>query len=148
MLAKGLLKCFWLLSGFFIQGCGEGAVTAPIENITGTYSLEAVTVKYSNGATITEKDISVSGTMKIGTDTLRQSLVINNTPVTVGGHYSITYSRGTNAGILHITESSRTSDISFSISDNILTTYSGVVSLESGLTFEEWDVWEKISDLN
>lgn len=145
---------FYLLIIFFLfQGCGGGGddssgstVTPPAENITGTYTLRAFTVKYSNGVTITDKDVSYSGTMKIGSQSISQSFVINNTPISVSGTYVITYTQGTSDGNFRVTDTTGTHDIPFSISGNLLATYSGVVTLGSGATFEEWDSWEKTSN--
>jgi hypothetical protein len=53
---------------------------------------------------------------------------------------------GTGDGTFHITDSSGTYDELFSISDNTLSIYSGVVPLEDGRTVEEFDTWEKTSD--
>lgn len=132
-------------------GCGGGgggnsAITPPTQAITGTYSLKAFTIKYSNGITITEKDVSASGTMKIGPTTISQSMVLNNNPIAMSGTYSITYTNGTTTGILRITDTSGTHSVFFSIAGNDLTTYSGVVRLNSTTTAEEWDTWTKNSD--
>lgn len=121
-------------------------VTPPAQDITGTYSLKAFTIKFSNGLTLTEKNVSVSGAMYIGPNTISQSIIVNNNPVTLSGTYSITYTSGTTEGLLHITDSSGTHDVSFTISGNDLTTYSGVLPVNSTTTAEEWDTWEKNSD--
>jgi len=126
---------------------GFESTTPPTQSITGTYSLKAFTVKYSNGVIMTEKDASASGTMKIGASTISQSMTLNGVSAGMSGSYSITYGNGTTAGALNVTNYSGThSHLSFSISGNDLTTYSGVVSLNSTITFEEWDIWEKNSD--
>ncbi len=44
---------------------------------------------------------------------------------------------------MHIKDATGNHDGSFSISGNELTTYSGVMDLGGGITFEEWDTWEK-----
>ena len=158
-------KLFCLLIVLFLIGCGGSGgggssspapapapvtVTSPSEDLTGTYSLTGFTVSYSNGQTLTEHSSGVtswSGTMKIGSPTFTQSMAINNTPVAMQGTATVTWQNSTN-GIAHVTEQSGTKhDVSFSISGNSLTTYSGVVqSSTPGLTFQEWDYWLKVSD--
>ena len=84
--------------------------------------------------------------MKIGSAYFTQSIVVNNTPVAMTGTATITWLTST-SGIVHVTDQSGTHDLSFSISGNYLTTYSGIVQTSTpGLTFEEWDVWLKVSD--
>ena len=84
--------------------------------------------------------------MKLGTETMGQSIVINNTTVKASGTYTITYTKETTEGIFHVTDATGNHDVSFTISGNKLTTYSGVVNLGGGITYEEWDTWEKESD--
>jgi hypothetical protein len=124
-------------------------VTPPTQNIVGTYSLRSFIIKYSDGGTVTEKNFpSFSGTMKFGANTYSQSGALGDVSSWSNtGTYSITYTQGTSAGIFHITDSSGTYDVSFSISGNILTTDTGILPSESGLTFEEWITWEKTSDV-
>jgi len=123
-------------------------LTPPTQNIVGTYSLRSFIIKYSDGVTMTEKNFpSFSGTMKFGANTYSQSGALGEASWSNSGTYSITYTQGTSAGIFHITDSSGTHDTSFSISGNILTTYTGILPLENGLTYEEWDTWEKTSDV-
>jgi hypothetical protein len=81
--------------------------------------------------------------MKIGPETISQSITINKTTVRPSGTYTITYTNGTSEGIMHIKDATGNHDGSFSISGNELTTYSGVMDLGGGITFEEWDTWEK-----
>jgi len=124
-------------------------VTPPTQNITGTYTIAGFIVKYSNGTIYTEKNFSqFSGTMKIGMNTLSQSVSLNNTPSAVSATYSITYTQGTSVGTLHFTEDSgKKHDASFVITNNNFETYSGIVSASNGLTYEEWDIWVKTSDI-
>ena len=125
-------------------------LTPPAKNIVGTYVLRGFIERYSDGETVTQDDFSsFSGTMVIGTDMISQSWVVNDeSPVESTTTYSIEYTDGTSVGIFHLTDSSGTYyyDVSFSISDNTLSIYSGVVPLEDGRTVEELDTWEKTSD--
>ena len=123
-------------------------VTPPAKNIMGTYVLRGFIERYSDGETVTQDDFSsFSGTMVIRADTISQSWVVNDeSPVDSTVSYSITYPVGTGDGTFHITDSSGTYDELFSISDNTLSIYSGVVPLEDGRTVEEFDTWEKTSD--
>ncbi len=156
-------------------GCGGGggdseSLTPPSQNITGTYSLKSFTIAYSNGYTLTEKDIPFSATMKLGAETLSISGVYNNIPGSSSGTYSITYTDGTSVGILHFLRSDANGnwaignganglyhagpaspvDMSFSVSGNDITIHSsgGVpsISLNGGITYENWETWEKVSN--
>lgn len=139
-----------------IAGCGGGggdsssvSITPPSQNITGTYMFKSTIVKYSNGITFTEKDLAMSGTMKIGSTTISQSLILNNTPVAVSFPYTSSFNSTTSTGILHVTDASGKHDLTFSISGNDMTTYSGIVTVSNGntsLSFEEWDTWTKIDN--
>lgn len=143
---------FYLLTVVLLfQGCGGGGsdspsstVTPPADNITGTYSLKAVTVGYSNGVIVTEKNVPISGTLKLGSQTFSVSITINNNTISTAGTCSVTYTQGRNAGIVHLTNSTGTANQQFSISGNQLTMYSTGES--NGLRYEEWDIWEKTSD--
>jgi hypothetical protein len=123
-------------------------LTPPAKNIVGTYVLRGFIERYSDGETVTQDDFSsFSGTMVIGADTISQSWVVNDeSPVDSTGTYSIIYPVGTGDGTFHITDSSGTYDLLFTISGNTLSIYSGVVPLEDGRTVEELDTWEKTSD--
>jgi hypothetical protein len=148
-----------LILGISLYGCGGGggdgdggspAVTPPNEDLTGTYSLTAFTVKFSDGTIVDQNSSTItswSGTMKIGDTTFTQSFVINDTPIALTGTATITWTSST-TGIAHVTEQSGLEhDVYFSISGNDLTTYSGIIqSGTPGLTFEEWDYWLKVSD--
>jgi hypothetical protein len=106
------------------------------------------TVENSNGITFTEHSpevINWSGTMTIGTTTTTQSIVLNDTPVSVTGAYTVTWKDDT-SGTFHLIDQSGAHDVSFTISGNNLTTYSGILDAGGGFTFEEWDYWVKVSD--
>jgi hypothetical protein len=137
--------------------CGGGGgggsappVTPPSQSLQGTYSLVGFDLIYSNGTSIDEHSpviTSWSGTMKIGTSTVSQSFVINNTPFAVTGTSTITWITAGATGIAHVTDQSGTHDVAFTISGNNLTTYSGIIeSGTPGITVEEYDHWIKISD--
>jgi len=143
---------------FAMVSCGGGGggggsgppVTPPSQSLQGTYSLTGFQVNYSNGTTIDEHSsviTSWSGTMKIGTDSFSQSIVINNIPLAVSGSATISWITPNVSGIAHVTDPSGSHDVAFTISGNDLSTYSGVVqSGTPGLTFEEYDYWTKVSD--
>jgi len=148
------IAAMFALVGFGCGGGGGGGdtppVTPPSQSLQGTYSLVGFDLDYSNGTTINENSpviTSWSGTMKIGTDTISQSFVINNTPFAATGTATITWTTAGVAGIAHITDQTGTHDVAFTISGNNLTTYSGVMdSGTPGITVEEYDHWNKISD--
>lgn len=146
-------------AAFTMVGCGSGGgdgggiappVTPPGESLQGTYSLTGFQVNYSNGASFNEHSsiiTSWSGTMKIGTNTISQTFVLNGTTGGGSGTLTITWTTDNVAGIAHVTDQSGTHDVAFTISGNDLTTYSGIVqSGTPGLTVEEWDYWTKVSD--
>jgi hypothetical protein len=144
-----MLACLFL----FLPGCSGGGgdsdtVTAPTEDVTGTYELRDFIVRYSDGTIFTEADFdSVSGSLLLGDDTFSQSVVIDDADVSDSGNYSITYTNGTSEGIINSTDSSGTlEEGSFIISDNTVTIYWGVNSDDSGRTYEEWHIWVKTSD--
>jgi hypothetical protein len=142
-------------------GCGGGggtgggapSVTAPSNNLRGTYSFVGFDVNYSNGTTvvtINENSPSItswSGSMEFGENTLTQSFVINNKPSALTGTVTITWTTPGAAGIAHITDELGSHDLPFTISGTTLTTYSGILQYGTpSLTVEEYDYWEKVSD--
>lgn len=145
---------------FAMVSCGGGggggstpSVTAPSRSLQGTYSFVGFDVNYSNGTTVTTINenspviTSWCGTMEFGTNTLSQSFVINNTPTSLTGTVTITWTTEGVAGIAHVTDKLGTHDLPFTISGTNLTTYSGVIKYGApGLTVEEYDYWTKISD--
>ena len=147
------LFMLWLVAALAMASCGGGGgsappVTPPSQSLQGTYTLTGFDVVYSNGTTISENSpliTSWSGTMKIGTSSFSQSIVVNGTPLAVSGSATISWITPGVSGIAHVTDSSGTHDVAFTISGNDLSTYSGVVQ-SGGLTFEEWDYWTKVSD--
>jgi len=146
---------------FAIVGCGGGggsaasepSVTPPSRSLQGTYAFVGFDLEYSNGATkVTFNESSPvlsswSGTMEFGVNTLSQSFVIDNTPISLAGTVTITWITAGVSGIAHVTDASGTHDLRFTISGDTLTTYSGVIPYGSpGLTVEEYDYWIKVSD--
>ena len=160
---KALSVCFYFLVVIFLAiGCGGGGgdggggnivvptVTPPSQSLVGTYKLNGFKINYSNGVTATEKNFtSFSGTMKIVGNRMAQTIVIANNTVNAGGYFSITYTNGTSEGILHITDDigGIKHDASFATSGNLFHVYSGVLRASNGLLYEEWDYWEKTSDV-
>ena len=161
---KGWSMCFYLLTVIMLAvSCGGGGddgggggsnivvptVTPPSQSLVGTYRLNGFKIIYANGVTVTEKNTtSFSGSMEMGINTLTQTFVINGQSIYVPQTgYSITYTKGTSEGILHLTDPSGTKrDGSFAISGNLFHTYTNTGITDTGLTFEEWDYWEKTSD--
>jgi hypothetical protein len=154
-----------LVAVFAMVGCGGGdvasgsaspgtaSITAPSRSLQGTYSFVGFDVNYSNGTivvNVNENSPSItswSGTMEFGTNTLSQSFDINNNPIGLTGTVTITWITEGVAGVAHITDASGTHDLSFTISGDNLTTYSGVIPYGSpGLTVEEYNHWKKVSD--
>jgi len=146
---------------FAMVGCGGGGVgggsetpvTPPSQSLQGTYSFVGFDLEYSNGTTritINENSPAISswsGTMEFGTNTLSQSFVIDNTPISLTGTVTVTWITEGVSGIAHVTDILGTHDLPFTISGNTLTTYSGVIPYGSpGLTVEEYDYWIKVSD--
>lgn len=146
---------------FAMSGCGGGggtagstpSVTAPGQSLEGTYSFVGFDVNYSNGTTVVNINenspviTSWSGTMEFGTNTLSQSFVINDTPTSLTGTVTITWTTAGVTGIAHVTDILGTHDLPFTISGNDLTTYSGVIRYGTpGLTVEEYNYWTKVSD--
>jgi hypothetical protein len=85
--------------------------------------------------------------MEFGANTLSQSFVIDNTPISLTGAVTVTWITDGVSGIAHVTDILGTHDLPFTISGNTLTTYSGVIPYGSpGLTVEEYDYWIKVSD--
>lgn len=153
-------KFFWfmtvLLSGIVvmsIMGCGGGggdsssvSIIPPSQNIIGTYTFKSTVIKYSNGTTLTEKDVPITGTMKLGSNTLSQTMTLNNNTYTVSGQYTSSFNSAASTGTLHITDTTGTHDVTFSITGNDMTTYSGISVLGNGLTYKEWDTWTKVDN--
>jgi hypothetical protein len=145
-----------------MAGCGGGGggaadsappVTTASQSLLGTYSFVGFDVNYSNGTTVVNINetspavTSWSGTMEFGADTLSQSFFIDNTPVALAGSVTITWITPNESGIAHVTDKNGTHDLSFTISGNNLTTYSGVKKYGSPeLTVEEYNYWVKVSD--
>jgi hypothetical protein len=134
-------------------GGSEPPVTSPSQSLQGTYSFVGFDLEYSNGTTritINENSSVISswsGTMEFGPNTLSQSFVIDNTPISLTGTVTITWVTEGVSGVAHVTDKLGTHDLPFTISGNTLTTYSGVIPYGSpGLTVEEYDYWIKISD--
>ena len=154
---KRIIDLFMLgvVAAMVMVSCGGGGggasappVTPPSQSLQGTYTLTGFDVVYSSGTTINENSPSItswSGTMKIGTSSFSQSFEVNGMPLAVSGSATISWITPNVSGIAHVTDLSGTHDVSFTISGNDLSTYSGVVP-SGGLTFEEWDYWTKVSD--
>ncbi len=137
-------------------GCSGGdggdappSVTPPSDDLVGTYNLTGFDIAYSNGTTITQQSpiiTSWSGTMTIGDPTWTQRIVINGVLGTGAGTATVTWTDNT-SGVAHITDSTGTHDVAFTISGLNFTTYSGVLATSTpGLTVQEWDHWVKVSD--
>lgn len=134
-------------------GRSDSSVTAPSQRLQGTYSFVGFDLDYSNGTTVVTINenspviTSWSGTMEFGTNTLYQSFVINNKPISLTGTVTITWTTVGVAAIAHVTDKLGTHDLPFTISGNTLTTYSGVIQYGTpGLTVQEYDYWTKVSD--
>ena len=88
--------------------------------------------------------------MTIGTNTMIQSFVINGIPVSMSGFYSLPYStafgNGSGFGVFHVSNSSGPQPLSFSVNGSDLITYSGVITVNSSTTFEEYGTWTKTSE--
>jgi hypothetical protein len=149
-----------MVAVFAMVGCGGGdgggstpSVTAPSRSLHGTYTFVGFDLNYSNGTTgvnINESSpviTSWSGTMEFGANTLSQSFIINDEPIALSGTVAITWITAGVSGIVHVTDMAGTHDLPFTISGNTLITYSGVVQYGTpGLTVEEYNYWEKVSD--
>lgn len=153
---KVLSVCFMIVV-FLAVGCGGGGgdggsagptVTPTTQSLIGTYTLTAFRVEYSNGAIITEKNFtSYSGLMTVGPVLFSQTVTIKDTTVNNTGNYSVTYTKGTSEGIIHVANAADTADVSFAASGNTLVIYTGVATYQNGLTSQEWQWWEKTSDV-
>ena len=158
---RSLSLCLCLLIiGLFTLGCGGGGddgggavnpsgptVTPPSQNIGGTYTFRSIRGKYSDGTTFTEKDYtSISGVLVIGVYDMEQYMVVNGTVSDTHARYAVTYINGTVEGFFHLTTWTSQRDLSFAISGNYLTTYTGAISAGDGLTVEQWVTWEKTSN--
>jgi hypothetical protein len=149
-----------VLAVFAMAGCGGGdgggstpSVTAPSQSLHGTYTFVGFDLNYSNGTTVVNINetsptiTSCSGTMEFGANTLSQSFIINNEPISLSGTVAITWTTAGVSGIAHVTDMAGTHDLPFTISGDTLTTYSGVVQYGTpGITVEEYNYWKKVSD--
>lgn len=151
LIHKALLILLICSIPLFLISCGEGGdnwddggVIPPTQDLKGTYFLSAVTLVYSDGIVITQDDINISAIMSICEGTITQSFFIDETPYELTGIYTVTYTNRTSEGYFNLTES--TGNLYFLISGNNLTTYSGIVPFEEGLTYEEWDTWNKVDN--
>ena len=128
----------------------ESTALPSSQNIQGTYSFKSTVVQYSNGTTLTEKDYPVTGSMIIGKNTMSQSLVINGTPASLTGFcnlaYSTSFGNGSGFGVFHVSDSSGTHYLSFSVNGYDMIIYSGLLQLDYSTTYEEYDIWTKTSD--
>lgn len=119
---------------------------AVMTDLIGTYALRGFTIQYSDDTSFTQDDIPYfSGTMSITSNTLTQFIEINDADIYATGTYTASFFND-HEGVLHVNDGSSSHDVYFSISGNYFTTYSGVMYLGGGITFEEWDYWEKISN--
>jgi hypothetical protein len=121
-------------------------VPQDIQDIRGTYVLDSFIVKYSNGQVITDDDITANGSWIIGDGFMNQNMLVGNIQISMSGTYSLFYTNGTTEGYFRVTDTTGTHDIYFWISGNQITTYSGVISLGNGITYEEWDTWTKMNN--
>ncbi len=147
---KALLAILICSITLFLNNCGGGddggPVIPPMQDLYGTYYLIAFTIVYSDGFTLTQDDVYVDGTMAICEGTITQSFRFGDTYYGITGTYTVTYTNGTSEGYFTITNGTGTHDVPFWISGYDITTYSGVVPVGDGVTYEEWDTWEKVDN--
>jgi hypothetical protein len=125
---------------------GEETVAPPYADRQGTYSLKGFYVNFSDGSTFTEKDVAISGTMRLGATSVSQVMVIEGNTFPMTGTYVPTFTKGSSTGIFTFRDASGTHDAYFWISGYELTTFSGIVRLNSTTAFREWDYWVKVND--
>ena len=139
------------ISLFVVAGCGGGddgtielcfeewddwtrtsPASAPTSgDLQGAYDLVGFLLNYyMDGELILSMDqndvFSYSGEMDIGTTDVYQSITIEGENVTVNATYTNSPSDSV-SGILHINQSGMEYDVEYSISDGIMTTYSGLI---------------------
>jgi hypothetical protein len=150
--SQGINGRFWLhfdwdpwTFSFYPSAADWQKATPPCFNQIGAYRLTSFLVVYSNGSIMSDKNTDVSGTMKIGDNSLEQSLTLNGQPIYIKGSYRQKYASD-GGGAASVTDSYGAHTLAFWTSNLELTTYSGIIRLNNGVTYEEWDHWSKVSD--
>lgn len=134
------------MAALLMIGCGGGggggsSTPAPItqESLVGKYSLSGFTIVYSNGVTLTESDpriTSFSGNLELGPTTGRVTYTVNGISSTSGGPYTATFTTATSGTMTGPGDS-------FTLNNGNLMIH--IIGSADGLTFEEWDYWQKYS---
>lgn len=120
-------------------------VTAP--DILGNYTLTATKITYASGVTVTEKDISVNGTMDVYKDTLVETIRIGITTFSSDVHYTLDWNAEQTGGSIHITTGDgviHSITFTYDKDTKTLKTYSGVITA-NGVSYEEWDTWTPVT---
>ena len=99
------------------SAASESSVTPPSQSLHGTYAFVGFDLEYSNGTTrvtINESSPAVaswSGSMEFGANTLSQSFIIHNTPISLTGTVTVTWTTACVSGIAHVTDNLGTHDL-------------------------------------
>lgn len=124
-------------------GAGAPAVTAPTQSWVGTYALRSFDL-FFDGLILTEEDVANwSGEMIVTPMTILQTVAIDDLLIEFStNNYLIT---GSSAGtVIFYDEQGNQDSVDYSVIGNKVMTHAfGSID---GVVFEQFQVWEKISD--
>ncbi len=124
---------------------GEQTVTIPSNDIKGSYELVGFFVAYSTGQVISGNEVTVTGSMQIGNEVMSQSFNVNGQQISGTGTYSFLPLKPM-GGVFYLNDAIGRHNATVWTYGYTLTTYSGIVRLDSTTTYEEWDYWGKTNN--
>lgn len=121
----------------------ESVSEVPLD-IKGKYALQHFKSQQPNGLIVTEADMKVSGTLEIGTDTIRQDMIFGNKETKIEGTYKAAY-KTRNSGTYVVYTQGKEVHGDFEIVDkNNLHTH--FIMTQNGVPVEEWKTWTRLTE--
>jgi hypothetical protein len=122
-----------------IANPAPGVVIPPSSQLSGTYDLTGFDIDYYDSDLVylfseTEADYSPwGGTMLITPSDIGQDWTLHGVQYIMSGSYTVSWA-GSYSGTFHVTDSFGSYDADFSISGNYLTTDSGLLPFQAGVS--------------
>lgn len=118
-----------------------GTTQPTVPNIEGTYTLQNVTITYDNGITVTDKDIAVTGSMRIEPTVITQTITVNKIAFSSSVIFDVSWDSEKHGVIHTVTSDGTIRDVDITLADNTVTLKATVPG--SGIAFTETDTWVK-----